>query len=103
MLRAEDAGRVLFPALMMEGAGKQNAVVVIVVRRYAGLLVVAILRLLSSSVVTMITARPPQAATVTATNFTAEKRAWSYPFRLSLGDDLDLVVIRWPRGHRLAK
>ena len=29
--------RVLFPALMEAGAGKQNAVVVIVVRRYAGL------------------------------------------------------------------
>jgi hypothetical protein len=28
--------RVLFPALMEAGAGKQNAVVVIVVRRYAG-------------------------------------------------------------------
>ena len=33
--------RVLFPALMEAGAGKQNAVVVIVVRRYAGLVVVA--------------------------------------------------------------
>ena len=27
VLRAENVGRVLFPALMMEGAGKQNAVV----------------------------------------------------------------------------
>ena len=36
VLRAENVGRVLFPALMMEGAGKQNAVVVIEVRRYAG-------------------------------------------------------------------
>jgi hypothetical protein len=33
--------RVLFPALMEAGAGKQNAVVVIVVRRYAGLAVVS--------------------------------------------------------------
>jgi len=38
--------RVLFPALMEAGAGKQNAVVVIVVRRYAGLAVVAGLVLL---------------------------------------------------------
>jgi hypothetical protein len=37
-------GRVLFPALMEAGAGKQNAVVV--VRRYAGLVVVAGLVLL---------------------------------------------------------
>ena len=41
--------RVLFPALMEAGAGKQNAVVVIVVRRYAGLAVVAGLGLLLSS------------------------------------------------------
>ena len=33
--------RVLFPALMEAGAGKQNAVVVIGVRRYAGPVVVA--------------------------------------------------------------
>jgi len=33
--------RVLFPALMEAGAGKQNAVVVIVVRRYARRVVVA--------------------------------------------------------------
>ena len=32
--------RVLFPALMEAGAGKQNAVVVIVVRRYARLVVI---------------------------------------------------------------
>jgi hypothetical protein len=38
---AELLCRVLFPALMEAGAGKQNAVVVIVVRRYAGLVVVA--------------------------------------------------------------
>ena len=41
--------RVLFPALMEAGAGKQNAMVVIVVRRYAGLVVVASLGLLLSS------------------------------------------------------
>jgi len=39
--------RVLFPALMEAGAGKQNAVVVIVVRRYAGLVVFAGAGLLS--------------------------------------------------------
>ena len=47
MLRAEDAGRVLFPALMEAGVGKQNAVVVIVARRYARLMVVAELGSLS--------------------------------------------------------
>jgi hypothetical protein len=46
--------RVLFPALIEVGAGKQNAVVVIVVPRYAGLAVVASLDLLSSSIVTMM-------------------------------------------------
>jgi len=40
--------RVLFPALIEAGAGKQNAVVVIVVRRYAGLVALADLGLLSS-------------------------------------------------------
>ena len=35
--------RVLFPALMEAGAGKQNAVVVIVVRRYADRLYSSIL------------------------------------------------------------
>jgi hypothetical protein len=38
--------RVLFPALVEAGAGKQNAVLVIVVRRYASLLMVAELVLL---------------------------------------------------------
>ena len=33
--------RVLFPALMEAGAGKQNAVVVIVVRHYARLVAIA--------------------------------------------------------------
>jgi hypothetical protein len=46
--------RVLFPALMEAGAGKQNAVVVIVVRRYAGLVVVAGPGLRPSSIVTMM-------------------------------------------------
>ena len=41
--------RVLFPALMEAGAGKQNAVVVIVARRYAGLAVIVGLGLLLSS------------------------------------------------------
>ena len=35
--------RVLFPARMEAGAGKQNAVVVIVVRRYARLVAIAVL------------------------------------------------------------
>jgi hypothetical protein len=39
--------RVLFPALIKAGAGKQNAVVVIVVRRYARLVVGAKLGSLS--------------------------------------------------------
>ena len=47
--------RVLYPALMEAGAGKQNAVVVTVVRRYAGLVVVARPRLLSSSIATVMT------------------------------------------------
>ena len=61
--------RVLFPALMEAGAGKQNAVVVIVVRRYAGLVVVAIPGSLSSSIVMMMVDRISQAATVTVTSF----------------------------------
>ena len=65
---------VLSPALMMEGAGKQNAVVVIVVRRYAGLPVVADLGLLSSSIVTMMTGRSSQAVTIMVTNFYLCKR-----------------------------
>ena len=46
--------RVLFPALMEAGGGKQNAVVVIVVRRYAGFVVVAGPGLRPSSIVTMM-------------------------------------------------
>ena len=61
--------RVLFPALMEAGAGKQNAVLVIVVRRYAGLVVVAIPGSLSSSIVIMMVDRISQAATVTVTSF----------------------------------
>jgi hypothetical protein len=38
--------RVLFPALMEAGAGKQHAVVVIVMRRYARLVLIAGLDLL---------------------------------------------------------
>jgi hypothetical protein len=60
--------RVLFPALMEAGAGKQNAVLVIVVRRYAGLVVVVMPGSLSSSIVMMID-RISQAATVTVTSF----------------------------------
>jgi hypothetical protein len=60
--------RVLLPALMEAGAGKQNAVLVIVVRRYAGLVVVVMPGSLSSSIVMMID-RISQAATVTVTSF----------------------------------
>jgi hypothetical protein len=67
-LRAAVLCRVLFPALMKAGAGKQNAVVVIVVRRYGGHMVFAGLGLLSSSIITMIIDRGSQAATVTAIN-----------------------------------
>jgi hypothetical protein len=56
--------RVLFPALMKAGAGKQNAVVMIVVRRYAGFAVVVGLGLLSSPSVTMMIAHFSRTATV---------------------------------------
>ena len=46
-LRVAVLCRVLFPALMKAGAGKQNAVVVIVVRRYARLTMVVRLGSLS--------------------------------------------------------
>ncbi len=74
MLGAEDVGRVLFPALMEAGAGKQNAVVVIVVRRYARLVGVAGLGLLSSSIVMMMTNHSSQAASVNITCFYLCKR-----------------------------
>ena len=50
LLRVAVLCRVLFPALMKAGAGKQNAVVVIVVRRYAHFVVVVGLGSSSTSV-----------------------------------------------------
>src|SRR5271154_63872 len=74
--------RVLFPALMEAGAGKQNAVVVIVARRYAGLAVVSGLGLLSSSIATMM------AVGLTRLYF-------SNPFFIVAGDD-DFGRKTWP-------
>ena len=67
--------RVLFPALMEAGPGKQNAVVVIVVRRYARLVVVAKIGSPSSSIVTMIADPSSQAASVTVKYFYLSKEA----------------------------
>ena len=59
--------RVLFPALMEAGAGKQNAVVMIVVRRYAHFVVVVGLGSSSTSVTSLMIDHSSRSSAVTVT------------------------------------